>query len=59
MSQLPRTGTIAYAKRASSLWQSGERGVCYEVYQKGERTGYSFIFQNGGYEGHPTHGSSR
>ena len=48
---LPRTGTIAYAKRASALWKSGERGVCYEVYQIGERPGYSFIFENGGYDG--------
>ena len=48
---LPRTGTIAYAKRASTLWQSGERGVCYEVYQIGERPGYSFIFEGGGYDG--------
>lgn len=29
----------------------GTEGVCYEVYQIGEHTGYSFIFPNGSFDG--------
>ena len=29
----------------------GTIGVCYEVYNFGDYTGYSFIFENGNYDG--------
>ena len=48
---IPRVGSITYAVRASSLWQKGERGVCYEIYGIGDRAGFSFIFEKGGYDG--------
>ena len=46
-----RVGSVAFTRRLSSLWKKGERGVCYETYRIGERPGYSFIFEGGGYDG--------
>lgn len=44
-------GTIARAKKKSAICNVGEIGVCYEVYELSGRPGYSFIFENGGYDG--------
>ena len=44
-------GSLATAKRDSGICEAGEVGVCYEVYQLGNRSGYSFIFERGGYDG--------
>ena len=44
-------GSLVTAKRASGVCLAGEVGVCYEVYQLGNRPGYSFIFERGGYDG--------
>jgi|GEM_PF-1503104 hypothetical protein len=51
--QLPiRVGTLVIARRdCGPVCRAGERGVCYEVYVLGGRPGYSFIFQQGGYDG--------
>lgn len=46
-----QVGTLAVAKRDSSVCKEGEYGVCYEVYQLGDRPGYAFIFERGGYDG--------
>jgi len=53
MTKHPRiqVGSQVIAKRASGVNASGERGVCYEVYQLGGRPGYSIIFERGGYDG--------
>jgi hypothetical protein len=44
-------GSLVIAKRASSVCDTGERGVCYEVYHLGGRPGYSIIFERGRYDG--------
>ena len=44
-------GTVVTAKRECSLFNVGAKGVCYEIYTIGDRQGYSFIFENGGYDG--------
>ncbi len=44
-------GSLAVAKRSSSVCNAGEVGVCYEVYELGKRPGYSFIFESGRYDG--------
>ncbi|MDT7858234.1 hypothetical protein RQM47_16415 [Rubrivirga sp. S365] len=44
-------GTLAVAARDSAVCRAGEVGVCYEVYEVGGRSGYSFLFQDGGYDG--------
>jgi hypothetical protein len=46
-----QVGTLATAKRDSAICAVGEMGVCYEVYTIGNRPGYSFIFEKGGYDG--------
>lgn len=46
-----QVGTLAIAKRDSSVCKEGEYGVCYEVYRLGDRPGYAFIFEHGGYDG--------
>ena len=46
-----QVGSIALATRASGVCDAGERGVCYEVYALGGRPGYSFIFDQGRYDG--------
>ena len=53
MNQSPpiQVGSLAVAKRASGVCDAGEVGVCYEVYQLAGRTGYSFIFESGRYDG--------
>jgi hypothetical protein len=44
-------GSLVTANRDSGVCKAGEVGVCYEVYQLGNRPGYSFIFEGGGYDG--------
>lgn len=52
MKQLGITvGSEVIAKRWAGIAEKGERGVCYEVYTLDNRRGYSFIFENGGYDG--------
>jgi hypothetical protein len=46
-----RVGTLATAKRDSAICSVGELGVCYDIYTIGSRPGYSFIFEQGGYDG--------
>ena len=46
-----QVGTLAIAKRSSGVCAEGEYGVCYEVYELGDRPGYAFIFEQGGYDG--------
>ncbi len=46
-----RVGTIAIAKRPAGVANTGERGICYELYDISGRPGYSFLFENGGYDG--------
>jgi len=46
-----QVGSLAIATRASGLCDVGERGVCYEVYELGGRPGYSFLFEQGRYDG--------
>lgn len=43
-------GSLVSAKRTSGVCEPGESGVCYEVYQLGNRPGYGFIFERGGYD---------
>ena len=50
-----RVGSLAVATRTTGVCKVGERGVCYEVYRLDGRPGYSFIFQNGGYDGFSPH----
>ena len=47
-------GTVAVAVKASAVFDAGEIGVCYELYQLNDRPGYSFIFADGGYDGFST-----
>ena len=44
-------GTLAVATRDTAVCRAGEVGVCYDVYEIGDRPGYSFLFQDGGYDG--------
>jgi len=44
-------GTVAIATRQSGVCDPGERGVCVEVYELGGRPGYSFLFEQGRYDG--------
>ncbi len=44
-------GTLAVATRDTGICRAGELGVCYELYRIGDRPGYSFIFERGGYDG--------
>jgi hypothetical protein len=46
-----QVGSLALATRASGVCDVGERGVCYEVYALGGRPGYSFLFEQGRYDG--------
>jgi hypothetical protein len=46
-----QVGSLAIATRASGVCDVGERGVCYEVYELGGRPGYSFLFEQGRYDG--------
>jgi hypothetical protein len=46
-----KVGTLATANRTVTFCSVGEMGVCYEVYTLGNRAGYSFIFEKGGYDG--------
>ena len=46
-----QVGSLALATRASGVCDVGERGVCYEVYELGGRPGYSFLFEQGRYDG--------
>lgn len=49
-----QVGSLALATRASGVCDVGERGVCYEVYELGGRPGYSFLFEQGRYDGFST-----
>ena len=46
-----RVGGLVVAKKASGVCDRGERGVVYEVYELGERPGWSVIFQSGRHDG--------
>ena len=46
-----QVGTLAVATRDTAICRAGELGVCYELYTIGNRPGYSFIFERGGYNG--------
>jgi len=46
-----QVGSLALATRASGVCDVGERGVCYEVYVLGQRPGFSFLFEQGRYDG--------
>jgi len=44
-------GTVAELKRECLGNPPGTPGICYEVYTLDNRPGYSFIFENGNYDG--------
>jgi len=46
-----QVGSLAIATRTSGVCDVGERGVCDEVYARGGRPGYSFLFEQGRYDG--------
>jgi hypothetical protein len=46
-----QVGSLAIASRTSGVSDVGERGVCYEVYTLCGRPGYSFLFEQGRYDG--------
>ena len=46
-----QVGTVALARRKTGVCDAGEVGVCYEVYDLGGRPGYSFIFEQGRFDG--------
>jgi len=46
-----RVGTVAELKRECLGNPKGTPGICYEVYNLDNRPGYSFIFENGNYDG--------
>ena len=46
-----RVGTLAVATKNTAICRADELGVCYELYTIGDRPGYSFIFERGGYDG--------
>lgn len=46
-----QVGTLAIATKNTAICRAGELGVCYELYTIGDRPGYSFIFERGGYDG--------
>ena len=47
----PRVGTIAALTVPCLGNEAGVSGICYDVYELGDFTGYSFIFENGNYDG--------
>jgi hypothetical protein len=49
-----QVGSLAIATRASGVCDVGERGVCDEVYARGGRPGYSFLFEQGRSDGFST-----
>jgi hypothetical protein len=58
MAGTPSVGAIAIARTQTGVCDVGERGVCYEIYQRtwrdalDERThGFSFLFERGRYDG--------
>ena len=50
-SEEPRVGTIVQLKVPCLGNEPGVSGICYDVYEIGERKGYAFIFENGRYDG--------
>ena len=46
-----QVGTLAVATKNTAICRAEELGVCYELYTIGNRPGYSFIFERGGYDG--------
>ena len=44
-------GSLVVVKRSTAICDEGEVGVCYELYTLGDRPGYGFIFERGGYDG--------
>lgn len=46
-----QVGSIVVAKRHTAVCDVGEVGVCYECYSIADRPGWSFIFQQGRYDG--------
>lgn len=50
-SEEPRVGTIVQLKVSCLENEEGVSGICYDVYEIGERKGYAFIFENGRYDG--------
>ena len=46
-----QVGSLAIATRASGVCDVGERGVCDDVYARGGRPGYSFLFEQGRSDG--------
>lgn len=46
-----QVGSIVVAKRHTAVCEIGEVGVCYECYSIADRPGWSFIFQQGRYDG--------
>src|SRR5262249_23116362 len=46
-----QVGSLAIATRTSGVCDVGERSVCDEVYARGGRPGYSFLFEQGRYDG--------
>ena len=46
-----QVGTLAVATKNTAICRADELGVCYELYTIGNRPGYSFIFERGGYDG--------
>lgn len=46
-----QSGTIAITKMALLNCKIGAYGVCYEHYHIGSESGWSFIFENGDYDG--------
>ena len=44
-------GSLVVVKRNTAICDEGEVGVCYELYTLGDRPGYGFIFERGGYDG--------
>jgi len=47
----PEVGVLVRLKCDCLGNAEGTTGVCYEVYELGGRPGYSFIFENGRYDG--------
>ena len=46
-----QVGSLAIATRASGVCDGGERGVCDEVDARAGGPGYSFLFEQGRYDG--------
>lgn len=47
----PTVGMVAIATRECAVFAFGEAGVCYEAYRIGDRLGWSFVFERGGFDG--------